>query len=562
MMLTIEEYIAKMKRANKLDEFDYVKISENMSSVMKYVMSYFNEYLTMETCDVEEIKHRHAADKLEQEAAERFPNSKSFVVEFYLSNKIRIDKLVDNWMKKLQYLELYYSEDDFASLADEYCRSTKIAGVDMQVYKDSIKILMAEIKAYNTDRLDFSDMIHLDNNIVSWIKDTYHTYGVNLIEFASNTTYSFYERYVKYERERFSDRGYYINNYNHRYNENPFDIDRIYEQNKHKPFLENKRGELEMLMMYEWLFNDILDEEYWPEYVNLCVAQNRVSIVKSVNVLIPVTIAGLKYPEDAPSTTDIIITSDGIIKKPPKCSYVLRLELIESQTNVWQDSGEMSTLIALLEKNFKEYGLPELLELSAPMKTASFDEEVFFSCCSLLEKKMKKHSHMKVAIINGPTNQRTKPTSYLGTVDDITAFKAKLRMRKIHISLSIDFTTLIPGRRGISYDQKGIFGALAEIKNSIVSINMTYNPPQPINRPKSKTLSDDTDVYYLNRFRYAAYEDIYSLLSAAFRDNQPRYLIPKGIHNDEELEQLVDNLLRSGYAFSSGGDQNDISTEH
>ena len=174
-VLTIEEYIAKMKRADKLDEFDYIKISENMSSVMKYVMSYFNEYLTMETCDVEEIKHRHAADKLEQEVSERFPNSKSFIVESYLSNKIRIDKLVDNWMKTLQYLELYYSEDDFASLADEYCNRTKIAGVDMQVYKDSIKILMAEIKAYNTDKLDFSDMIHLNNNIISWIKDTYHT---------------------------------------------------------------------------------------------------------------------------------------------------------------------------------------------------------------------------------------------------------------------------------------------------------------------------------------------------------------------------------------------------
>ena len=45
-MLTIDEYIAKMKKADKIDEFDLLKQSENMTAVIKYVMSYFNEYLT------------------------------------------------------------------------------------------------------------------------------------------------------------------------------------------------------------------------------------------------------------------------------------------------------------------------------------------------------------------------------------------------------------------------------------------------------------------------------------------------------------------------------------
>ena len=47
------------------------------------------------------------------------------------------------------------------------------------------------------------------------------------------------------------------------------------------------------------------------------------------------------------------------------------------------------------------------------------------------------------------------------------------------------------------------------------------------------------------------------MLGAAFRDNQQRFLIPKGVRNDAELEQLVDNLLRSGFAFCDGGDQNE-----
>jgi hypothetical protein len=77
-MLTVDEYIAKMKKADKLDEFDYLKISENMSAVMKYVMAYFNEYLTMETCDAEEIKFKHAVDKLQEEIEQKYPKSKEF----------------------------------------------------------------------------------------------------------------------------------------------------------------------------------------------------------------------------------------------------------------------------------------------------------------------------------------------------------------------------------------------------------------------------------------------------------------------------------------------------
>jgi hypothetical protein len=71
IMLTIDEYIAKMKRADKIDEFDYSKKPENMSAVMKYVMAYFNEYLNIETCDTETIKFKHATDKLEEEAEKK-----------------------------------------------------------------------------------------------------------------------------------------------------------------------------------------------------------------------------------------------------------------------------------------------------------------------------------------------------------------------------------------------------------------------------------------------------------------------------------------------------------
>jgi hypothetical protein len=50
-----------------------------------------------------------------------------------------------------------------------------------------------------------------------------------------------------------------------------------------------------MLVMHEWLFSEVYDDDYWPEYVNLCIAHGRVSIAQNVNALIPVSISGLTY---------------------------------------------------------------------------------------------------------------------------------------------------------------------------------------------------------------------------------------------------------------------------
>lgn len=555
-MLTIDEYIAKMKKADKLDEFDYLKISENMSAVMKYVMSYFNEYLTMETCDAEEIKFKHAADKLQEEIAEKYPKSKEFILNFYLQHRIRIDKELEKWVGDVPYFPFFYSNDDFSSLADGFCSSYKLKGAEMAAYKNQTAIVISEIKICKTDAPAPSDMIHLDNNMVSWVRNTYRQYGVNLYAFASDLAYSYFERYVKYERDVFGSQGYYVNNYNHRYNKNPFDIDQIYENNKHRPFIENKRGELEMLVMHEWLFSEVYDDDYWPEYVNLCIAHGRVSIVKNVNTLIPVAASGLIYPEDAPCSTEHIVSADGILKKAPQDSYIFRIDLTQTHSNAWQNVEEMDTIITSLNKSFKEYGAPKVLEVTAPIKTASLNEEIFLLCCSSLEKKMKKYSPMKIALVNGSGNQKSKPSSCICTIEDILKFKSLLRERKIHIQFSIDFPTLMATKRDTNYNQNEIFGVLAGIKNSIICLNITDVKPESRSWPKMRTIGNDTDVYYLNKYKYPRYDDFYTMLSAMFNDNQQRYLIPKNITNNIELETLVDNLLRSGFAFCGTGEQN------
>lgn len=555
-MLTIDEYIAKMKKSDKLDELVYLKQSENMSAVMKYVMSYFNEYLTMETCDAETIKLKHATDKLEEEIKKRYPKSKDFILTFYLQYKIRIHKEINKWLEEIPYFPFFYSEQDFSSAAKNFCSKYMLKGANMEEYDTDITTLIGEIKQCDTEGPSPTEMIHLDTNLVKWVRETYRLYGVDLFSFAYDLADTYHDRYVKYERERYGERPYYVNNYNHRYNNNPFDIDRIYEDNKHRPFLENKRGELEMLVMHEWLFTMVYDDDYWPEYVNLCVSRGKVNIVRNVNALLPVTSSGLKYPEDASCVTEHIITTDGILKKGPERAYILRVEVSQTYAGAWQNSEEMVSLISALNASFKEFCVPKVLELTAPVKTASFDEEIFISCCSILDKKMKKHTQMKVAIVNGLENQKSKqkpkPISYLNTIEDLIKLKVQLRERKIPLKFSIDFPALFGSKRSSPYSQREVFGALSEIKNSIICLNITNFKTQESYGPKI-----DSDVDYLHKFKHPSYDDFYTMLSAAFNDNQKRYLIPKNIANDVELEELVDNLLRSGFALCDGGKQHE-----
>lgn len=170
---------------------------------------------------------------------------------------------------------------------------------------------------------------------------------------------------------------------------------------------------------------------------------------------------------------------------------------------------------------------------------------------------MKKYSPMKVAIVNGSGNQKSKPVNYICSIEDIIKFKTQIRERKIHLQLSIDFSALLASKRNTTYNHNEILGALTEIKNSIICLHISSVQPQTRGYAKSVTLSNDIDTYFINKYKYPVYDDFYTVLSAIFNDNQKRFFIPKNISSDTELENLIDNLLRSGFSFCNGGLQDE-----
>lgn len=545
-MLTIEEYILQMKKKDNLDEFNFKNHAENMTTIIKYVMEYFNTYLNPEDYDYENIKAQQTALKIEKEIEDKLPKSKDFIIEYYKKYKTRIDRVLKGWFRDTEYIDLFFCMEDYEKVVSKFCGSSKIKNTGIEQYKNEFVILLQEIKENQVDKPSIAGFKYLDNSLVSWIKETYREYGVNLLQFAQGLTFSYYEEYVEYKYDRDAEQSYHINRYNHRYNNNPFGIDEIYKENSHRPFINGRKGELEMLLMYEWLFNNIKDTEYWSEYVNLCVSTKRVSIVNNVNILLPAIHKGISYPEDIKTTIAFVETTNGSLKNNPGGSYIIRLGYSNENDMVWKDEKELSTIIGRLNDTFKNYGVPHTLELLSPLRSQTYNEEEFFAQYRLLEKSMKKYTNMKIALVNGPHRHKTKPIYLMQFVEDIVKIRNIAKEMKLKLKIAVDISKLVT-RKKYRNDFENDFNRLSEIRNSIVGIHLTYNS----NNSNFSGMIYTDEKIYLNKFEYPQIPDFLGCISALLNDNQCRYFVPEEINNTNSLEELIDDLLRAGFSFPS-----------
>lgn len=551
-MLTVEQYITQMKKKDNLDEFDFKKHAENMAAVMKYVVEYFNSYLNPEEYDYEAVKLEQTAAKIEREIADVYPQSKDFIIEYYKKYKARIDRTLRSHIKSLEYMELFYSDDDFENAVNEYCDDRKMQETDALQYKKELLVLAREIKDRETEKPSRAGYKYLDEALVSWVNATYAEYRVNLFDFAYAVTSSYFDKHIELIRDGNSERYYYINRYNHRYNSNPFGINELYKEISHRPFIQGRKGELEMLIMYEWLFSHrVEDAEYWPEYVNLCVATGRVSMARNMNMLIPVINKGIAYPADIAGAMTLAETATGALKIAPGSPYILRLVFEKDHDLIWKDDEKLDTTIRNLQETFAAYGAPYALELLSPLRTPTYNEKEFFARYSLLEKKLKKYQEMVIALVNGPQRSGAKSSYLMQTTEDVIKIRTLAKEMKFRLKISLDISKLIKSKNYQSQFEQD-FNQLSEIRHSIVGVHLSNCfPGDRISGPIYKD-----DKVYLNQFDYPKLSDFLGSVAALFNDNQRRYFVPEGVDNPEELEELVDNLLRGGFSFIEPGGDN------
>ena len=541
-MIAIEEYITQRKKKDKLDEFDFQKHSENMAKVIQYVTEYFNEYLNLEDYNYEQVKMQQAVNKFKDSIMEKYPTMYDFIISYYWDNKKRLDSIVEKTFNSFKDSELFYLSEDYESVAEDVCRKLNLP-IDKEFF-DKVIMIAKEYHDQQSVEPSISDMKELDNALVDWVKAASRQYNIDLLEFARNISYHYYEHYVDTEYDHSTETFYHINKYDYRYQENPFDINDIYARNEHREFIKDHKGELEMLIMYYWLFEDVCDSDYWPEYVSLCISTGRVKLVKNKRVLLPVQVKGLPYPCEIEPNIQYIETSTGIFEYASP-NYVLRITYDNNNDLIWKDKEVLSTIIKNLQNSFKKYGAPELLEFMSPYKTAGYEPEEFFENYQIFEKGMRNYSKMKIAMINGYMKAFKGKDFLFSTAPDLARLKNTCKEYKLKLKLSVDFTDN-NGKNVLKKNMDDTINSLAVMRSFIVGIHLnnidSWGRYRDFYRNDKRHECININEYpTLSTFMYG--------LSTIIQDSKPRYFIPDSVKNSDALEILVDTLYRSGCIF-------------
>lgn len=97
----------------------------------------------------------------------------------------------------MKYYDLFYCKEDYGSVVDAFCNSSKVKGIGVEDYKEDLVVLAQEIKDNETEKPSFSSYRLLDDSLIDWVKSTYREYKVNIIQFTEGYMWKYNERYIE-----------------------------------------------------------------------------------------------------------------------------------------------------------------------------------------------------------------------------------------------------------------------------------------------------------------------------------------------------------------------------
>lgn len=272
-MLTIEEYIAKRKKEDGINEFNTEQRLQNTKMCTDYVFEYFSNYLDITRADEKTVLHNEKLERYRKQFEKYDTEVSNWLVEVYDQYGKQVNRYVSNIIKQNPVFYLYNSEAEFRSLSYE-CYSQLIK--KMPFLKEQTEMLYLFIKDYHSvnsqPQASFEEYF-ITENINEWIEQTWKKYHVNLITFTSSWVNYFCDNPdiwpVKYKKKNpHSSSTIVWYDYDYKQKSNLFNIDSLYRKLPKKAFIKGRKQELEILMMYIWL-NSICgdDDEYWYTYL-------------------------------------------------------------------------------------------------------------------------------------------------------------------------------------------------------------------------------------------------------------------------------------------------------
>ena len=269
-MLNIEEYIAKRKQEDKINEFDVESRTQNMKICVDYIFEYFNNYLNITEAEEKTVLKNEKLDKYRKQLREYEPEIIDWLVGIYNEYGKYLNIHIGNILVNDEFFFLYDSDSEFRNASYE-CYSKLIK--KFPFLKDQTEMLFLFIKDYHkvqSQREFISKVPSISDDIDEWIEKTWNKHQVNMLAFAYDWVNYYYESEDKWPsthkiKSNDSWRKYV---YDYKQKSNLFNIDSLYRKMPKKSFIKGKKQELEILFMYYWLHDMEGDDDYWYEYLN------------------------------------------------------------------------------------------------------------------------------------------------------------------------------------------------------------------------------------------------------------------------------------------------------
>ncbi|SDJ01092.1 hypothetical protein [Alteribacillus bidgolensis] len=266
-MLTLEEYIARRKREDRLNEFDIDSRMDDMKTCVNYVFDYFNQHLDEWSMNEQTVLNSERLQKFKKQLGHYDPDIQEWLVNIYDEYDKQLNRSIINFLKKDELFLLYHTDSEFRNISYD-CYSALIK--KNPFLKGQTEMLFRFIKGFHDKVSDDINDVYITEDVNQWVERTWMKYKVNMFAFASNWVNRFFDNEslwpVKHKRKtNESGRKY---EYDIKQKSNLFNMNLFYKKVSNKPFIKGKKQFIEILLMWFWLQEiDDSQKEYWEEYL-------------------------------------------------------------------------------------------------------------------------------------------------------------------------------------------------------------------------------------------------------------------------------------------------------
>jgi len=269
-MLRIEEYIARRKKEDQLNELDIGARLENIKVCVNYVFEYFNNCLDITPQESQTVLHNEKIEKYKKQLEDYDLDIQNWLIDIYAEYGFTINRTIGNQLKKNEFLFLLNSDQEFRSVSYE-CYSQLIK--KHPFLKNQSEMLFLFIKDHHrviSEASWRSGIPFISDGINEWIQNTWNKYQVNVVAFSEYWVDYFWDHpEIWPPSHRIKSQDTWIKyEYDFKQESNLFNLNSLYARMPKKPYTKGRKQEFEILMMYFWLHNIEGDDEgYWQQYI-------------------------------------------------------------------------------------------------------------------------------------------------------------------------------------------------------------------------------------------------------------------------------------------------------